>query len=293
MKTFRDAITSKPLAISAEFSMQPRTTVAEIGEAAKSLAGVVDAVQIYDNRAVVGHMSALAAASLFLKNGVDAVVHVTCRDRNRIALQAELLGAAALGVTSLVLSRGEKLGEKGALRGKGVFDLTDIRLCEMATKIGRDAQLMDAPGFLTGASVTVFDPDADWEATRISETLDAGARFLQTQPCANVRLLRRYLAAVIAKKIPHRASFVVEVPLITSRQAAESYKRENPNALLPKASIARIVAADDELAAGISVCADMLREASGIPGVAGVVIRDATAMEHVVAALCEAGLANS
>lgn len=292
MKTFRDAISGKPLAISAEFPISPRTTAADIDTAAALLGPHVDAVQIYDNKAAAGHMSSLAAASLFIRHSVDAVLHVTCRDRNRIALQGELLGAAALGVTSVILSRGEKLTANSGLRGKGVFDLSDIRLTEMAAGIAGDHALMDAPGFLIGAPVTVFEPDSDWGAARISEAVDAGARFLQTQPCANARLLQHYLQAAIAKKIPHRASFVVEVPLISNRQMAESYRRDNPTALLPKSSIKKIVAADDEVAAGVSVCAAMLREATTTPGVSGVVIRDAVDARHIVAALREAGLAS-
>lgn len=288
MDTFRDAITSKPMALSAELCLQPRTTAAEMAAAAALLAPVVDAVQIDDNRRVLGHMSATAAASIMMANGLDALAHVTCRDRNRVALQAELLGAAALGITSLVLSRGEKLADKGSLRGKGVFDLSGAGLFEMATRIGADVELVDSPGLLLGATVIAFKSDANWEAGRITEAIDAGARFLQTQPCMNLRLLRSYMKVLVALKIPHRASIVVDVPLITSRQVAETYKRDYPNALLPKACVARIVESNDEVAEGIALCADVMREVSAIPGVSGINISDASNPEHVVAAIQQA-----
>jgi len=153
------------------------------------LAPAVDAVQVIDDREAAGHMSSLAAASIILRHGVDPVVHLTARDRNRVALQAELLGAAALGVTSLVISRGEKLSRKEYLRGKGVFDTNETRFIGMAGRINEETALISPPGFMVGTYVTVFDPAASWEATRIVESLDAGVNVLYTQPCLNMRLL--------------------------------------------------------------------------------------------------------
>ncbi|MCH7830287.1 MAG: methylenetetrahydrofolate reductase [Proteobacteria bacterium] len=290
MHTFREAIGRKDLVVSADLPLRPTSTASDIAAAVAVLAPVVDAVQLDDNREAAGNMSALAAASLVMKSGLDAIVHMTCRDRNEMALQADLLGAAALGITTLLLARGEKLSGSKTLRGKGVFDIRATRLTEMAKWINDKTDLVSAPGFLIGTLIAVFDPDEDWEASRIQEKIDVGARFLQTQPCLNVELLRRYMKELVTRKVLRRASVIVEVPLLTSRELARDYKIANPSALLPEASVARIMAASDATAEGIAVCAAVLKELGSIPGVAGANIKHDTAAENVAAVIQQAGL---
>ena len=285
LNTFRDALRQKDFVISVELPLRPDTTATQIAAATTELRPVVDAVQILDDREAVGQMSALAAAALVRQEDVDPVIHLTARDRNRVALQAEILGAAALGVTSIVVSRGEKLSRKEFLRGKGVFDTSEARFIGMAKRISEETDLVSPPGFMIGTYVTVFDPDESWEAARISESLDTGVSVLYSQPCLNERLLTVYMSKLIEKKILHRASVIVEVPLLGSRDAARDYKKKNPIALIPDAVIKRIVEAEDAQAEGLAVCVEMLRALPAIPGVSGANIRhkgDATAVTQAV-----------
>lgn len=290
MKTLRDAIRQKDFVVTAELPLEATSTAAGIEQAAAVLGPAVDAVQVVDDREAVGLMSPLAAAAITIRAGVDAVVHLTGRDRNRVALQAELLGAAALGVTSLVIARGEKLSRNEFLRGKGVFDTSEARFVGMAKRIGDDTELMSPPGFLIGTVVTVFDPAEEWEATRIGESLDTGVSVLYTQPCLNTHLLGRYMQKLIEKKVLHRASVIVDVPLLESRESARDYKKNNPIALLPDATVKRVVDAADPAAEGVAACAEMLRELREIPGIAGANIRGAAAVANAVAAIKLAGL---
>lgn len=290
MSTFRDSIRQKDFVVTADLPLRPTTSVADIEDSVAILAPVVDALQLVDDRQAVGHMSPLAAASIVRRSGSDAVVHITCRDRNRVALQAELLGAAALGITSLVVSRGEKLSKQDFIRGKGVFDTSETRLIEMATRIGTESNLVSVPGFLVGTCVTVFDPKEDWEAVRIRETIDAGAKVLYTQPCLNVDLLARYVAKLVERKITHRASLILDIPLIGSRETAGGYKANNPGALIPKAVTARLTRANNPAGEGVSACAEMLAKARTLPGIAGANIRHDGVPGQVVSAIREAGL---
>lgn len=285
MKTFRDALKQKDFVVTADLPLHPTTSRANLEASLAALAAVVDAVQLIDDREILGHMSALAAAAIALQNGVDAVLHLTGRDRNRVALQAELVGAAVLGVTSLIIQRGEKLPTKDGLRGKGVFDTRETRLTEMARRVGEESGLVTAPGFLIGAYVTAFSPSEDWQAKRITETVDAGTRLIITQPCLNAPLLMRYMAKVVERKILHRASLVVEVPLLTSRDDARDYKLKNPSALIPDATLAAIIAAEDAKAEGIRVCGEMLATLKTIPGVSGANIRHNSSAPDVLAAI--------
>jgi len=292
LKTFRDAIRREDLVVTADLPLESTTSAPDIRSIVATLAPAVDAVQIDDNRDLPEHMSPLAAASIVLGSGLDAIVHLSCRDRNRIALRADILGAAAMGVTSMVLARGEKFVDKQSVRAKGVFDTTATQLIAMASQSAVVNQVPSSPEPFIGCFVTVFDPAEDWEATRIQEKLDAGARFLQTQPCLNAGLLRGYVDRLVQLKIMHRASVIVDVPLLTSAHEATTLKQAYQGAPIPDALVTRIAAAADPLAEGISVCAEMLAELHRMPGISGVNINYQGDSRHVVAAIREAHIAD-
>ena len=291
LKTFREALRSNDFVVTANLPLQPTTTVTEIESATNAVATAVDALQLIDDREAVGHMSTLVAATVVVRNGVDAILHLTARDRNRVALQADLLGAAALGITSLVITRGEKLSRKGFLRGKGVFDTQESRLMEMAGRIGEESGLVSPPGFLIGTYVSAFSPGADWGAGRIDQSIDTGASFLQTQPCLNAGVLKTYAQKLVELKVTHRAALIVEVPLLHSAEAARNYKSRYPSALIPDGAISEMSAAGDELEAGIALCKGMLDEARSLPGVAGASIRYEGPVDQVSAISAAVGTA--
>ena len=270
--------------------MHPTTTSVAYRRLVEALQPAVDAVQIGDNRAAEGHMAPLAAASIALDAGVDPVIHFSCRDRNRIALQSDLLGAAALGVTSLVLMRGDKLPDSAKPVTKSVFEIGASQLIGLASRISKESQHVEPPGFLLGSLVTVFDPAEDWEASRVTEKIDAGSQFLQTQPCLNMRALRKYMSKLVSLKVLHRASIVVDLPLIGSAKSAKDLKSNYPSSPLPARIIDRIVAGKDPRKEGISVCAGLLAELTAIPGVAGVNILFDGEPDDVLETLGQAGL---
>ena len=137
MKTFRDAMRHNDLVVSAKMQLDRQMDASSINESVGALRPVVDAMQFDDDRGATGHMSPLAAAGIAIRSGLDAVVEFGCRDRNRLALQADILGASALGVTSLVLARGEKFRDRDAVRAKGVFEISATQLIMMAGELGR------------------------------------------------------------------------------------------------------------------------------------------------------------
>ena len=289
MNTFRDALRHKDFIVTADLPLQPTTSVDDIERSVEALSSFADALHVVDDREAIGHMSSLAAAAIVLRNGCDAVLHMTSRDRNRVALQADMLGAAALGVTSLVITRGEKLSRKDFVRGKGVFDTQESRLMAMATRISEESCLVTPPGFVIGTYVSAFTPAEDWEATRIGQSVDAGAHFLQTQPCLNAGVLRNYADKLVALRVTHRAALIAEIPLLADAEIARELKRKKPGVLIPDDVKKKMAAAPDELETGISLCAAMLAEAAKIPGVSGANIRFEGPADQAVAALAAVG----
>ena len=276
--------------VTAQLPLRPSMTREKLRANIAELQSFVDAVQISDNRMAEGHMDVLAAASIALDCGVDPIFQLCCRDRNRIALKSALLGAAALGVTSLVLTRGQKMPD--ALRGemKSVFDTKVTQLIEIARYIGDNTSFVDPPGFYVGAMTPVIRPNADWRAPQIEDKISAGIQFLQIRPCFNPKPLRSYMAKLVSLKILHRVSVLVEVPLLTSAKMATDLKDSLPGVRIPSALIARIADAPDPAAEGIRLCAEVLAQLPSIPGVSGANIVYDDDVAHIVDAIQQASI---
>jgi len=274
--------------VTAQLPLRPSMTRETLRANIAELQSFVDALQISDNRTAEGHMDILAAARIALDYGVDPIVQLNCRDRNRIALKSALLGAAALGVTSLVLTRGQKLPD--SLRGemKSVFDTKVTQLIEIARYVGDNTNFVDAPGFYVGAMTPVIRPAAEWRAPQIEDKIAAGMQFLQTRPCLNPNRLRSYMAKLVSLKILHRVSVLVELPLLTSAKMATELKDTMPGVRIPSALITKIAAAPDPTAEGIRLCANVLAQLPSIPGVSGANIVYDDDVAHVVDAIQQA-----
>lgn len=260
----------KDFVVTAQLPLDPGTVGSDVRAQLAALRGHVDAVQLCDDPGAHPHISPLAAACLALAAGVDPIVHLSCRDRNRIALQSDLMGAAAIGVTSLVLSRGQKLSASFSQKVKGVFDIGAQRLLATAQALSAHERLIAPPGFFLGANVTALDPPDDWTADGVSDKADAGVHFVQTQDCLDVATLRRYMAALVARKALERISVVVQVPLIDSLAMLHELRQRRRPLLVTPAIARRLEDADDIAAEGEAVCGEVLAGIRQVPGVTAV-----------------------
>lgn len=258
--------------LTAVLPLAPAATERSIAADLDVLRQHVDAVQVTDSPTGIPHMSPLVAASICLRHGVDPVMHLSGRDRNRIALQGDLLGAATLGVTSLFLMRGEKLPATLTPRAQRVYEFGAKRLLRCASLIGSETTLPPAGGFFLGAPVRVVQPPAGWQPRGIETKADVGCKFLQTQPVAELTTLGIFLKRLIASRTLERVSVVVSVPLVTTAEALAAFD-ERPNAALVGDDLRRALAAAgspaEARAVGIRHCAALLAGLARVPGVAG------------------------
>jgi methylenetetrahydrofolate reductase (NADPH) len=266
---FRDAIRSRDFVLTAQLPLTPGSTAADIRHTVETLLPLVYAVQVGDNTSTVPHMSPLAAASIALQAGADPIMHLTCRDRNRIALQSDLLGAAAIGITSLILSRGVKLPANHKQRIKGVFDIGAQRLLATAQAIAANERLVAPPGFFLGANATVIDPPEDWSADGIDGKAGAGTKFVQTQPCLDVAVLEKYMVALVAKKALERISVIVQVPLLESTDMLDELRRARRPLLPGHGHLQRLEQAEDFRQEAETICIEVLQAVKTVPGVSG------------------------
>ena len=156
MKTFREAVQGEQFSISAELTVKRDSTADDVRRQADVLGNYVDGIQVSDNPYAWVQMSALSAAGILIDHGVDPVPILTCRDRNRIALQSDLLGLQAQGVTSLMLMRGHRVPKNHSVPASTVFDLTGRELISLAASVNET--------FFIGTGVRAFRPGPRWRA---------------------------------------------------------------------------------------------------------------------------------
>jgi methylenetetrahydrofolate reductase (NADPH) len=269
LRNFREAIYKEKFCLTAECYLQPETNAKTIELQAEVLRDCVDAVVLTDNQHGQLHMSTLAAARLMLDNGMDPVMQLSCRNRNRIVLLSDLLGAAALGVSSLLLVRGDRVPDGFDPRPKAVFDINAKELIATATAMNEDERLYPPPSFFVGGVVTPYVPKAGWVPNMLIEKVNAGLHYVITHLCMDMEMLRNYMSHLIGNEMTRRVAVIVSTAILTSAEDALWLRRHRPNASIPDFLISRMAAAEDPEKEGMEICREQLEELASIPGIDG------------------------
>jgi len=243
---------------------------------ATPLRGLADAVNLTDGAGARAHMDALAASSILLDAGIEPILQITCRDKNRIALQSELMGAAALGIRNLLILTGDdpKAGDQPDT--KPVFDVDSRTLIETARKLRDDGKLPTGrevagkAAFFIGAADMPIDPPPGWRPKSLAAKIEAGAQFVQTQFCMDAALLRRYVGALGDAGLTGKLGILVGINPLRSAKSAQWMKNHLFGTIIPDGFIARMEKAADPVREGIRICVDLIAELADIAGVAGV-----------------------
>ncbi len=261
---------------------------------ATPLRGLADAVNLTDGAGARSHMSALAASAILLGAGIEPILQITCRDKNRIALQSELMGAAALGIRNILVLTGDdpKAGDQPDT--KPVFDVNSRTLLSTARQLRDEGKLptgREVAGkaeFFIGAADMPIDPPADWKPSGLQAKAAAGAQFVQTQFCMDAALLRRYCDALARTGLTKQLAMIVGVNPLRSAKSAQWMKSHLFGTIIPDAMIARMEKAADPAGEGIRICVELIEELATIPGIAGVHVmapgNDAAIPEVIAAA---------
>ena len=286
--TFKDALRTNDFVVTAHVNMTEAPDAESLLRQGEILRPAVDAVQLTDSTQM--HMSGIAAAALLLQQGIDPIVHMNCRDRNRIAMQKDLIGAAALGVTSVLVMRGKTIPERENLGVRNVFDMPALEFMAYIQSLKQAENASLFSDFLVGANAEVFDPDADWTPRNLIRKSDAGTNFVQLQICFDMGVLRNYMARIVASKLTHRVNFLMALSPLPSADAARWVRDNVKGALVPKSVIERMEQASDPECEGIEICAELLRELTTIPGVSGANLLTLGKLETIPAAIDASGV---
>jgi methylenetetrahydrofolate reductase (NADPH) len=269
-----------------------------IRKKAKLLKGYCDAVNITDNQTAIVRMSSIGAGTIVVQEGLEPVIQITCRDRNRLAIQSDLLGAYALGMRNLLCLTGDHQRFGNHPTAKNVFDIDSLQMVQMVADM-RDEAIFQCgdkfkgsePRFFVGAAAAPFADPTDFRPYRLAKKVKAGANFIQTQLVYDMPAFARYMEKVRALGLHEQTYILAGVGPLKSPGMARYMKKNVPGILVPDELIDRMNAAGtpwagkskQELtpedkrarsaawqAEGMQICIEIIQQMQEIEGVAGV-----------------------
>jgi methylenetetrahydrofolate reductase (NADPH) len=284
--------------VTAELVPPVSTDPADLSARAAPLKGLADAVNVTDGAGARAHLSSLVAAHFLKEGGIEPILQMTLRDRNRLALQNDLLGAMALGLRNVLVISGDdpKTGDQPA--AKPVFDLDSKGMLRLAREIATlhrlpsGAEVRGATGLVLGAATVPIDPPPDWSPRDLVAKADAGARFVQTQFCMDLGVVRRWIGRLRELGLCQRLKVLVGVAPIPSARSARWMKTRLFGSIIPDELIERLDRAAEPRREGVRICVEILGELAAIPGVAGAHVmapQNPPAIAEAIAAFRAAG----
>jgi methylenetetrahydrofolate reductase (NADPH) len=288
---FKEALRSKDFVVTVEMPILPETTAATLVADAASVADSVDGLLLTDNQYGQPHMSPAAAAGILLSHGYAPILQLSCRNRNRIALIGELLGARATGIDSLMLVRGGVLPEGYSPRPKAVMDTDAKQLIATAKLIGDDGRLGPEGDLLIGTSATAHTPAPGSEPGELLAKADAGAQLIIAQICQDVDVIRRYMDFLIAHKLTQRLSVIVSLTVVASAEVAVWLRANRGGTVIPDSLLERLAETGFSEDSAIAETARLIAELRDVPGVSGVNLAALPSAQLAARVLAEAGVA--
>lgn len=285
-------------AVTSELNPPDSADPEDVYRAALVLSGVCDGINAVDASGAHCHMSSVAICALLTRAGYDPVFQVSCRDRNRIAIQGDLLGAAAMGVSNVLCITGDDVTAGDQPEAKRVFDFDSIQLLNTA-RIMRDEgmflsgrKLTTPPRLFLGAAANPFVPPYEWRPLRLAKKIAAGADFIQTQYCFDVPRLQEYMARVRDLGLHEKAFILIGVGPLRSDKAAEFMRSKVPGIVIPEAIMERLrkTPKAQKMDEGKQICVEIIQQVREIEGVAGVHVMAYRQEELVAQIIDDAGL---
>ncbi len=273
---FERVLRAGVFAVTTELAPPDSADPEEVFRRARVFDGYVDAINATDGSGANCHMSSVAVCALLTRMGYAPIMQISCRDKNRIAIQGDILGGAAMGVCNMLCLTGDGVQAGDHPQAKPVFDLDCVSLLGIARGL-RDEhhfqsgrKITAAPRVFLGAAANPSAPPHDWRAQRLAKKVDAGAQFIQTQYCYDLELLRSFMRQIDALGLISKVFILIGVGPLRSAKAAEWMRQHVPGMFVPDALIERLKGAQDQAREGRHVCVELIQQIREIRGVSGV-----------------------
>jgi methylenetetrahydrofolate reductase (NADPH) len=265
-------------AVTAECGPPKGSDVAALQEKAAFLVGKVDAVNVTDNQTAIVRMSSLAACAILERQGLEPILQMVTRDRNRIALQSDIFGAYALGIHNVLCLTGDHQSFGNQKEAVGVFDLDSIQLVSTVRAMRDQGQIIGgeaiqgAPKMFIGAAENPFADPVSWRVFRLAKKVDAGVDFIQTQCIYNMEKFEAFMKQAVDMGLTEKVSILAGITPLKSVGMAKYMANKVAGMDIPEAMIARLAGVPKEKQAdeGIKMAVETIEQVRGIKGVAGV-----------------------
>jgi methylenetetrahydrofolate reductase (NADPH) len=236
---------------------------------------IVDAVNVTDNQTAIVRLSSIASAKILKDEGIDPIIQMTCRDRNRIAIQSDLLGAWALGIENVLCLTGDHQKFGNHPEARPVFDLDSIQLVATVTKMNQGyflsgEEMKTPPSFCIGAAANPFADPFEMRLIRLEKKVRAGAHFIQTQPVFDLERFASWMKHVVELGLHEQTAIFAGIMPVRSAQALLYMKQEVPGVRIDASYIARMQEASDPKEMGVRMAVEIIRSVREIPGVRGI-----------------------
>ena len=271
----REQLEAGRFVLTAELTPPRGADFLSLSDAASLLKPAVTAINLTDGAGARVRMSSLTAAIKLKQLGIEPILQLTCRDRNRIAIQSDLLGAAAFDINNVLALTGDGVDAGDNPDATPVFDFNSkdlLSVMHSMTESGTTlsgTELSTAPNFFPGSADAPHDPADDWQPDGLLAKHAAGARFVQTQYCYDMAILERYMTRLANHGVTDKLYFIVGLGPLRSAKSAIWMRDNLYGTIMPDEIIHRMQAAEDPRAEGIKVCAELMQQADNIVGVSG------------------------
>ena len=296
-------LASGGFAVTAELGPPKSADMDVIARKASLLKGVVDAVNITDNQTAIVRVSSIATAKLALDMGLEPIMQMTCRDRNRLAMQADLLGAYLLGIRNMLCLTGDHLCFGNHPAARYVFDLDSVQLIRMVRRM-RDEKIFACgeeirnskkaepkePRMFIGAAANPFGDPFEFRAARLAKKVEAGADFIQTQCIYDMDRFEKWMEQVRGMGLHEKCRILAGVTPLKSAGMARYMRDQVAGIIVPDYYVKRMAGAKDPQEEGIQICVEQIRRLKETKGVAGIHIMAIEAEGKVAEIVERAGL---
>jgi len=276
IKTLEQTLKANEFAITAEIPAPISASASEMEEKIDLLTGHVHAINVTDNPGATAHMSSLAGCSIVRNKGIDPIFQVTCRDRNRLAIQSDLMGASALGINNVLTLAGDPVKNGDQPDAKAVFDINSKKILSIMqsmndlgeTMSGR--QLQTKSNFFAGGAAIIHEPENNWDPVALKDKVTQGAKFIQTQFCYDVDLLRDYMKHIVDAGLSEKLFFIIGIGPLRSDKSAKWMRDKLFGTVIPESIVQRMEQAENQIQEGTAICAELINQFEEIDGVHGV-----------------------
>lgn len=289
---FEHVLRAGHFAVTSEIAPPDSADAEQVYERARLFDGVCDAINATDGSGANCHMSSVAVCALLSHVGYSPILQISCRDKNRIAIQGDVLGAAAMGVCNVLALSGDDVSAGDHPEAKPVFDLDSVSLLTTIKTMRDESRFLSgrkldkAPRVFAGSTINPFVPPVESRVRQLHKKINAGAEFIQTQYCFDMPVMREMMQRAVDMGLTEKAYILAGVGTLASAKTARWLRSNVPGVHIPEEIITRLEGAKNQKAEGQKICVELMQQCKEIEGISGVHVM-AYRQEQFVAQMVE------